>query len=84
MSRQMKILGFVLMMGALAGFVGWPLWNKITFRAASAQLQARTKGLVDANPTLRPDWDAAMQDNALSFDEAKGIVEKAGEKVDPE
>lgn len=84
MSRSVKILGVVLMLGALGGFVGWPVWKKMTIREASAQLQARTKAAVDANLKLRPDWDAAMQDNVLSFDEAKTILEKSGQKVDPE
>ncbi|MEI7686294.1 MAG: hypothetical protein WCL32_14815 [Planctomycetota bacterium] len=84
MSRSVTILGVVLMLGALGGFVGWPVWKKMTIREASAQLQARTKAAVDANLKLRPDWDAAMQDNVLSFDEAKTILEKSGQKVDPE
>jgi hypothetical protein len=47
-------------------------------------LQARTKTLVDSNPQLQLAWVVAMQDDVLTFSEAKVIVEGAGEKIAPD
>ena len=47
-------------------------------------LTERTKALVDKNPRLKADWDKAMEDGVLTWSEANSILEKAGEKADPE
>jgi hypothetical protein len=44
----------------------------------------RTKRAVEKNPQLQPDWEKAMEDGVLTRDEAKAILEKAGETVEPE
>jgi hypothetical protein len=36
------------------------------------------------HPELKPDYDKAMEDGVLSYDEAKKILEKAGETVGPD
>jgi len=65
-------------------FLFWPVGEKISNKAASAELYRRTKALVDKNPQLRPAWDKALEDGVLTWPEAKEIVEKAGEKLEPE
>ena len=44
----------------------------------------RTKAVVDKNPNLKPAWDIATQDGVLTWEEAKVILEAAGEKAEPE
>jgi hypothetical protein len=44
----------------------------------------RTKKAVETHPELKPDYDKAMEDGVLTYPEAKAILEKAGEKVEPE
>jgi hypothetical protein len=39
---------------------------------------------VEKHPELKPDYDKAMEDGVLSYDEAKEILEKAGETVGPD
>jgi hypothetical protein len=50
----------------------------------NASLFKRTKAAVEKNPELRPAWDKAVQDGVLTWDEAKDILERAGEKVGPD
>jgi hypothetical protein len=69
---------------ALLPFVGWPLFRKLTFKKASSALIERTKKAVEKHPELKPDYDKAMEDGALSYDKAKEILEKAGETVGPD
>lgn len=65
-------------------FSAWPVYNYVRrVRNADATLQARARALVEKNQRLQPAWDAAMKDGVLSYDEAKDIVEAAGEKLDP-
>ena len=40
--------------------------------------------LVEKNPQLQPAWAIAMQDDVLTYPEAKIIIEAAGEKVEPQ
>ena len=40
--------------------------------------------VVEQNPQLKPDWDKAMEDGVLTWPEANAILEKVGEKADPE
>ena len=82
--RTFLIFGTALTFLALVPFLGWPLYKKLTFRKASPALIERTKKAVEKHPELKPDYDKAMEDGVLSYDEAKEILEKAGETVGPD
>jgi hypothetical protein len=69
---------------AMAFFAGWPFWKWLDAKAVSAALRTRTETLVNKNPQLQPAWAIALQDEVLTWPEAKVIVEAVGEKVDPE
>jgi hypothetical protein len=69
---------------AMAFFAGWPFWKWLDAKAVSAALRTRTETLVNKNPQLQPAWAIALQDEVLTWPEAKVIVEAAGEKVDAE
>jgi len=84
MNSQMMKFGAILALVAMVSFSIWPLWKWLSVKSASAALQARTKALVEKHPELKPAWNIAMQDGVLTYDEAKEIVEGAGEKVEPE
>jgi hypothetical protein len=68
---------------ALLPFLGWPLYKKLTLKKASPALMEQTRKAVEKHPELKPDYDKAMEDGVLSDDEAKEILEKAGETVGP-
>jgi hypothetical protein len=76
--RTFLILGTVLTLLALLPFLFWPL------KKASPALIERTRKVVEVHPELKPDYDKAMEDGVLSYDEAKKILEKAGETVGPD
>jgi hypothetical protein len=78
-----KNIGAVVCLVAFAFFAGWPVWKWLSVRSASSNLQTRTQALVEKNPQLQLAWTVAMQDEVLTYPEAKIIVEAAGEKVDP-
>jgi hypothetical protein len=80
----MMVIGAILVILAVTPFVVWPIAKKLTMRAASAQLHERTKTLVDRDARLQAEWTQAMEDGVLTEDEARAILEKAGEKVEPE
>jgi hypothetical protein len=82
----MVVIGSVLVLLALLPFLGWPLLKRYYFapKPVSATLFDRTKAAVEKDPKLKPDWDKAMEDGVLTWPEAKEILEKAGEKVEPE
>ena len=82
MSRS-KNIGAVVCLVAFAFFAGWPVWKWLNVRSASSRLQTRTQTLVEKNPQLQLAWTVAMQDDVLTYPEAKILVEAAGEKVDP-
>ena len=82
--RTFLIFGTVLTFLALLAFVGWPLYKKLTLKKASPALIERTRKEVEKHPELKPDYDKAMEDDVLSYDEAKEILEKAGETVGPD
>ena len=82
--RTLLILGTVLTLLALLPFLGWPLYKKLTIQKASPALIERTSKAVERHPELKPDYDKAMEDGVLSRDEAKEILEKAGETVRPD
>jgi hypothetical protein len=79
--RTLLISGTVLTFLALLPFLGWPLYKRLTFKKASAALIERTSKAVAKHPELKPDYDKAMKGGVLSYDEAKQILEKAGETV---
>jgi hypothetical protein len=74
------ILGLV----AMVFFAAWPVWKWLMFRPVSDAMYARVKAAVDKNPRLQPAWDIALQDEVLTWPEAKVILEGAGEKAEPE
>jgi hypothetical protein len=81
----MKQIWAILALLAIAFFiVAGPLYKKYHVRAARAALVERTKRIVEKNPQLQPDWDKAMEDGVLTWDEANAILQKAGEKAEPE
>lgn len=82
--RTLLILGTVLVFLALIPFLGWPVYKQLTLKRASAALIERTTKAVERHPELKPDYDKAMEDGVLSRDEAKEILEKAGETVGPD
>lgn len=85
MNRQKKMLGVILGVVAMLAFVtAWPIYKWMRVQPVSTALFERTKALVEKNPQLRPEWDRAMQDGVLTWAEAKAIIERAGEKVEPE
>lgn len=82
--RTLLILGTVLVFLALIPFLGWPVYKQLTLKRASQALIERTTKAVERHPELKPDYDKAMEDGVLSRDEAKEILEKAGETVGPD
>jgi hypothetical protein len=82
--KKLLIFGTVLMFLALIPFVGWPIYKNLTLRKARQALIERTTKAVEKHPELKPDYDKAMEDGVLSYDEAKQILEKAGETVGPD
>jgi len=82
--RTLLIVGTALTFLALLPFVGWPLYKKLTLKKASPALIERTGKALEKHPELKPDYDKAMEDGVLSYDEAKEILEKAGETVRPD
>lgn len=84
MNRQTMVFGAILALVAMISFSLWPLWQWLSIKSATAELQARTKALVEKHPELKPAWNIAMQDGVLTYPEAKEIVEGAGEKIEPE
>jgi hypothetical protein len=84
MTRPFMMLGAILGLMAMMFFASWPAWKMIKFRPVSAPLYERTKAAVEKNPRLQPAWDIALQDGVLTWEEAKVILESAGEKAEPE
>ena len=84
MNRRFMALGAALGLVAMVFFVSWPVWKAIKFKAVSAATYARTKAAVEKNPRLQPAWDIALQDDVLTWPEAKVILESAGEKAEPD
>ena len=84
MSRRTKLIGAIFIILAVVSISSWPVMKWMTIQPASAALFARTKAVVEKNPRLQPAWDRAMQDGVLTFAEAKDILERAGEKVEPD
>jgi hypothetical protein len=85
MTRRAKLLGAVLGLVAMACMIAaWPIYKLYAIKPASPALIERTKKAVEQHPDLKKDYDEAMKDGVLTYPEAKAILEKAGEKVEPE
>jgi hypothetical protein len=76
--------GAILGLVAMVFFASAPIWKWILVRPVSTRMYERTKAVVDKNPNLKPAWDIATQDGVLTWEEAKVILEAAGEKAEPE
>jgi len=84
-SRRAKTIWVVVALVAMASFImAWPLYKKFSVKPVGAALMERTRKAVEKNPRLQPDWDRAMEDGVLTWSEANAILEKAGEKTEPE
>jgi hypothetical protein len=83
-TRRFTMLGAIFCLVAMVFFASWPVWKSIKNRPVSASLYLRTKAAVDKNPSLKPAWDIALQDEVLTWPEAKVILESAGEKAEPD
>ena len=85
MKRRTMVIGAILALLAMAIFVvAVPIYRKYSIKPASASLRERTKKVVEENPQLQADWDRAMQDGVLTWPEANSILEKVGQKAEPE
>ena len=84
MNRRFMTFGAILGLVAMVFLLSWPAWKWIKFRPVSASMYERTRTAVQKNPRLQPAWDIAMQDGVLTWEEAKVILESAGEKAEPE
>ena len=85
--RAKKTWAVLALLAMVVAIVAWPVYKKLHLKAASAAMMERTKRAVEKNPQLKTDYDKAMEghaDGVLTFDEAKAILEKAGEKVEPD
>jgi hypothetical protein len=80
----MIVIGAILMFVALIPFLAWPVYKRFTVRPVSRAVFERTKAAVDKNPQLQDDWNKALEDDVLTWPEAKAILEKAGEKAEPD
>ena len=86
MSRRAKQIWTVVALVAMVSFIiAWPLYNKLSVKKANAALIERVKKAVKKNPRLQTDWDRAIEeDGVLTWPKANAILEKAGEKAEPE
>lgn len=82
MNPRTKTAGVILCLMAMSFFAALPFWKWLGVHAVQAPLQARTRALVESHPELQPAWDVAMQDEVLTYPEAKIIIQAAGEKLD--
>jgi hypothetical protein len=77
------MVGVALGLVAMVFFASWPIWKWIMFKPVSAAVYERTKAAVDKHPELKPAWDIALQDDVLTWPEAKVILD-AAEKAEPD
>jgi hypothetical protein len=83
-SKRLITIGVVLVLLAMVPFVAWPVYKTFFPQPVSTALFNRTKAAVEKNPQLQSEWNAALQDGVLTWPEASAILQKAGEKADPE
>lgn len=84
MNRSFMKFGAVLGLISIVFFTAWPIWKWIKFPPASPALYARVQAQVQKDSKLKLAYDIAMQDEVLTQQEAKAILESVGEKVDAE
>jgi predicted negative regulator of RcsB-dependent stress response len=84
MNRQTMKFGAILCLVAMVSFSIWPVWKRLSVRDASIAMQQRTRAVVASKPELELAWKIAMLDGVMEWNEAKEILEAAGEKVDPQ
>lgn len=82
MNRQMMTFVGSLALVAMVSFSLWPLWQWISVKQANAAAQERVKALAEKHPHLKAALKIALQDGVLTQEEAKEIIEAAGEKVE--
>jgi hypothetical protein len=84
--RAKKTWAVIALLAMACAIVGWPIYKKLSLKAASAAMMERTKEAVEKKPHLKPDLEKAMKehDGVLTQEDAKAILEKAGEKVEPD
>jgi hypothetical protein len=82
--RTFLIFGTVLTFLAVLPLVGWPVYKKLAVRKASPAMIERTRSAMERHPELKPEYNKAMEDGVLSYDEAKELLEKAGETAGPD
>jgi hypothetical protein len=68
--------GAVLGLMAMVFFASWPVWKAIKFKSVNTATYARTKAEVEKTPRLQPAWGIALQDDLLTWPEAKVILER--------
>jgi len=78
------LFGAAMCLIAISFLSAWPFWKWLKFPPASDSLYRRTQAQVNKDPKLKLAWDIALQDGVLTYEEAKAILESAGEKVEPE
>mgnify|MGYP001322855286 CR=1 FL=1 len=83
MNGSMMKSGAILALVAIVSFSLWPLWEWISVKQANAELRARVQALVEKHPELKPALKIALLDGTLTWEEAREIVEAAGEKMPP-
>jgi hypothetical protein len=76
-------VGAILALIAIVFFISWPVWKWLMIKPVPAAVYERVKAAVEKDPRLKPAWDIAMQDGVLTWEEAKVILESAGEKAEP-
>lgn len=84
MNRQTMKFGAILCLVAMASFSIWPVWQYLYMKSASAELKRRAEALAEKQPQLKVAWKIALLDGVLTPDEAKEIIEGAGEKMEPQ
>ncbi len=80
MSRQTTTFIGCLALVAMISFSLWPVWAWLTAKSVQAEVQARIQRLAEKDAKLKAAYNIALQDGTLSPDEAKEILEAAGEK----
>ena len=83
MRTNIKFAASMCLVG-IVSFSLWPLWKWFSIKPVDPITLERTRTIVTVHPELKPAWNIAMQDGVLTWDEAKEIVEGAGEKMDAE
>jgi len=81
-SRRTKQIWIIFALTAIVSFSAWPLYQYLYGRAVGRVTYERTRALVERKAELQADWTRALEDEVLTWDEAKAILEKGGEQAD--